>query len=73
MGLDVVGTTYSGCALRISRDGGKTWEKVLYKGAKTGAIDITFDPTNANILFASLWQAKRTPWSMDSGGPGSGL
>jgi photosystem II stability/assembly factor-like uncharacterized protein len=56
-----------------TRDGGKTWEKVLYKDAKTGAIDITFDPSNPNILFASLWQAKRTPWSMDSGGPGSGL
>ena len=56
-----------------SRDGGKTWEKVLYKDEKTGAIDITFDPNNSNILFASLWQAKRTPWSMDSGGPGSGL
>ena len=56
-----------------TRDGGKTWEKVLYKDAKTGAIDITFDPSNANILFAALWQAHRTPWSMDSGGPGSGL
>jgi photosystem II stability/assembly factor-like uncharacterized protein len=56
-----------------TRDGGKTWDQVLYKDAKTGAIDITFDPTNPNILFAALWQAKRTPWSMDSGGPGSGL
>ena len=56
-----------------TRDGGKTWEKVLYKDAKTGGIDITFDPSNANILYASLWQAKRTPWGMDSGGPGSGL
>lgn len=56
-----------------SRDGGKTWEKVLYKDEKTGAIDIAFDPNNSNILFAALWQAKRTPWSMDSGGPGSGL
>ena len=56
-----------------TRDGGRTWEKVLYKDAKTGAIDITFDPSNASILFAALWQAKRTPWSMDSGGPGSGL
>ena len=54
-------------------DGGKTWQKVLYKDAKTGGIDVTFDPTNANILYAALWQAKRTPWSMDSGGPGSGL
>ena len=56
-----------------TRDGGKTWDKVLYKDEKTGAIDITFDPSNPNILFAALWQAKRTPWSMDSGGPGSGL
>jgi photosystem II stability/assembly factor-like uncharacterized protein len=56
-----------------TRDGGKTWEKVLYKDNKTGGIDITFDPSNANILYAALWQAKRTPWSMDSGGPGSGL
>ena len=56
-----------------TRDGGKTWEKVLYKDTKTGAIDITFDPSNPNILFAALWQARRTPWSMDSGGPGSGL
>ena len=56
-----------------TRDGGKTWEKVLYKDAKSGGIDVTFDPSNSNILFAGLWQARRTPWSMDSGGPGSGL
>jgi photosystem II stability/assembly factor-like uncharacterized protein len=56
-----------------TRDGGKTWEKVLYKDAKSGGIDVVFDPNNPNILFAALWQAKRTPWSLDSGGPGSGL
>lgn len=56
-----------------TQDGGKTWEKVLYKDAKTGGIDLVFDPSNSNILFAALWQAKRTPWSLDSGGPGSGL
>jgi len=56
-----------------TRDGGKIWEKVLYKDGKTGGIDITFDPSNANILFASLWQVKRSPWGMESGGPGSGL
>ncbi len=56
-----------------TRDGGKTWEKVLYKDAKTGGIDVVFDPSNSNILFAALWQARRTPWSLDSGGPGSGL
>jgi len=56
-----------------TRDGGKTWEKVLYKDDHTGAIDVVFDPNNANILFAALWQVMRTPYSMDSGGPGSGL
>jgi photosystem II stability/assembly factor-like uncharacterized protein len=54
-------------------DGGKTWGKVLYKDAKSGGIDVGFDPSNSNILFAALWQARRTPWSLDSGGPGSGL
>src|SRR5437868_2759198 len=54
-------------------DGGKTWEKVLYKDENTGGIDIAFDPHNANILYASLWEARRTPWSLSSGGPGSGL
>lgn len=54
-------------------DGGKTWEKVLYRDEKTGAIDITFDPKNPHILFAALWEAGRSPWSMWSGGPGSGL
>ena len=56
-----------------SVDGGKNWEKVLYKDENTGAVDVAFDPHNANILFASLWQARRTPWSLSSGGPGSGL
>ena len=54
-------------------DGGKTWDKVLYKDENTGGIDVAFDPHNPNILFAALWQARRTSWSMDSGGPGSGL
>jgi photosystem II stability/assembly factor-like uncharacterized protein len=56
-----------------TRDGGKTWEKVLYKDAKSGGIDVAFDPSNPNVLFAALWQVRRTPWSLDSGGPGSGL
>jgi photosystem II stability/assembly factor-like uncharacterized protein len=54
-------------------DGGKTWERVLYKDENTGGIDVAFDPHNPNILFAALWQARRTSWSMSSGGPGSGL
>jgi photosystem II stability/assembly factor-like uncharacterized protein len=56
-----------------SADGGQTWEKVLYKDENTGAIDVTFDPSNAHVLFAALWQARRTPYSLSSGGPGSGL
>lgn len=54
-------------------DGGKTWDKVLYKDEHSGGIDVAFDPQNPNILFAALWQAQRTPWSMSNGGPGSGL
>ncbi len=54
-------------------DGGKTWEKVLYKDENTGGIDVAFDPHNPNVLFAALWQARRTSWNMTDGGPGSGL
>lgn len=54
-------------------DGGKTWDKVLYKDEKTGAIDVVFDPNNPNVLFAALYEVQRTPWSLNSGGPGSGL
>ena len=54
-------------------DGGRTWEKVLYKDENTGGIDVAFDPHNPNIVFAALWQARRTSWSLSSGGPGSGL
>jgi photosystem II stability/assembly factor-like uncharacterized protein len=56
-----------------SNDGGKTWQKILFKDNKTGAIDLVFDPNNPHILFAALWEAQRTPWSLTSGGPGSGL
>jgi photosystem II stability/assembly factor-like uncharacterized protein len=54
-------------------DGGKTWEKILYKDDKTGAIDLSVDPHNPNVMFAALYQIQRTPWSLESGGPGSGL
>src|SRR5437879_7791756 len=47
-------------------DGGKTWTKVLYVDENTGGIDIAFDPHNPNILFASLCQPRRTPWSLSS-------
>jgi photosystem II stability/assembly factor-like uncharacterized protein len=54
-------------------DGGRTWAQVLKKDADTGASDVAVDPSNPNIVFAGLWQARRTPWDMTSGGPGSGL
>ena len=54
-------------------DGGKNWEKVLYQDENTGGIDVAFDPRNPNILFAALWQARRSPWNLADGGPGSGL
>lgn len=54
-------------------DGGKTWQQVLKKDSDTGASDIALDRNNPRILFAGLWQARRQPWSMMSGGPGSGL
>jgi photosystem II stability/assembly factor-like uncharacterized protein len=54
-------------------NGGQSWEKVLYLNDKTGGIDVVFDPSNSRILFASLWEVVRTPWSLSSGGPGSGL
>ena len=54
-------------------DGGKNWEKVLYKDENTGGIDVAFDPRNPNILFAALWQARRSSWNLSDGGPGSGL
>src|SRR5207248_7754445 len=56
-----------------TRDGGDTWQRVLFKDADTGASDVAFDPTNPRILFAGLWQARRRPWDFTSGGPGSGL
>mgnify|MGYP001025383107 FL=1 len=56
-----------------SRDGGKTWEKILYVDEKTGAIDLAMDPTNPRILYAAFWQVLRQPWALISGGPGSGL
>ena len=56
-----------------TKDGGRTWQQVLKKDADTGASDVCFDPSNPNVLFAGLWQARRRPWEMTSGGPGSGL
>ena len=54
-------------------DGGRTWKQVLKKDADTGASDVALDPSNPNTVFAGLWQARRRPWELTSGGPGSGL
>jgi photosystem II stability/assembly factor-like uncharacterized protein len=56
-----------------SRDGGKTWTKVLYRDAASGAVDLSMDPHNPRVLFAAFWQARRSFWNISSGGPGSGL
>jgi photosystem II stability/assembly factor-like uncharacterized protein len=56
-----------------STDGGKTWRQVLFKNDSTGAVDLIMDPKNSSVLYAAMWEANRTPWSLKSGGPGSGL
>ena len=56
-----------------SQDGGETWELVLFKSEKAGAIDLSMDPTNPRILYASIFQFLREPWEEVSGGPDSGL
>jgi photosystem II stability/assembly factor-like uncharacterized protein len=54
-------------------NGGKSWQRILYRNDSTGAVDIVIDPNNPKIIYAALWQANRTPWGMSSGGRGSGL
>ena len=56
-----------------TKDGGKTWEKILYRNAETGASDLVIDPANPTTLYAALWQISRKPYRMDSGGDGGGL
>ena len=56
-----------------SRDGGATWDKILFRSDSAGAIDLAMDPDNPRVLYAAFWQAVRRPWEMISGGPGSGL
>ncbi len=56
-----------------SKDGGKSWDKILYVDDTTGCVDVKMDVTNPSILYASMWKAWRTPYSLSSGGNGSGL
>jgi photosystem II stability/assembly factor-like uncharacterized protein len=54
-------------------DGGKNWKKVLFRNAKTGAVDVAIDRKNPSVVYAALWEAYRIEYQMSSGGPGSGF
>jgi photosystem II stability/assembly factor-like uncharacterized protein len=56
-----------------SADGGKSWDHILFRSNKAGAIDLSMDPHNPRILYAAIWEAQRLPWSLTSGGPDSSL
>ena len=58
-----------------STDGGSNWERVLYRDENTGAMQVTFDPTDSRIVYADLWAGRQAPWEIGSSfdGPGSGL
>lgn len=54
-------------------DGGRTWEKVLFRNDRTGAVDLVMDPRDPDVLYATLWEVYRKPWQLWSGGAGSGI
>jgi photosystem II stability/assembly factor-like uncharacterized protein len=56
-----------------SNDGGVTWKRILFANADAGAVDLSMDPNNSRVLFASTWRIRRTPYSLESGGEGSAL
>ena len=56
-----------------TRDGGKTWQRVLHRDDNTAGIEVQIDANNPSVIYASLWEAYRRSWQMSSGGPGSGL
>lgn len=56
-----------------TKDGGISWDQILYKNDQTGAIDLVLDPNNPEIMYATLWEVYRKPWILWSGGSGSGL
>jgi photosystem II stability/assembly factor-like uncharacterized protein len=56
-----------------STDGGRNWQKILYRNEDSGAIDMTMDPNNPRLLYASIWETRRNFWNISSGGPGCGL
>ncbi|RPA66741.1 glycosyl hydrolase [Cyclobacteriaceae bacterium YHN15] len=54
-----------------STDGGKSWDKKLFVNPQAGAVDLILDPNNPEVMYATTWELKRTPYSLESGGPGS--
>lgn len=71
-----MGKTYSPNTERglyRSKDGGTSWERILFKNDSTGCVSVAFDPGNPNTLYATLWQAYRNRYSLSSGGKGCGL
>jgi len=56
-----------------STDGGATWKQVLTRGPKAGAVDLSLDPSNPNVIYAAFWEVYRNAYDLESGGPGSGL
>jgi photosystem II stability/assembly factor-like uncharacterized protein len=56
-----------------TRDGGKTWQKILYKDDHAGAVDLSIDPHNSRVIYASIWDVYRTSWTLNDGGPRSGF
>ncbi len=56
-----------------SKDGGKTWERILFANNQAGAVDLILDPNNPRVIYASTWRVIRTPYSLESGGEGSAL
>ncbi|MGA7670624.1 MAG: glycosyl hydrolase, partial [Nitrolancea sp.] len=56
-----------------SKDGGQSWEQILFRSEKAGAIDLSMDPHNPRILYATIWEAQRFPYKLNSGGPDSGI
>ncbi len=56
-----------------SKDGGSSWEKILFVNENAGSVDLVMDPGNPRVLYATFWRIRRTPWSLESGGEGSGI
>ncbi len=57
----------------VTDDGGKTWSKTLYVGPQTGVAELAMDPNDPAVVFASMWQFRRLPWTFHSGGPDDGI